>query len=135
RRAVVLPPDRRPRRPGDLRRDEAAAAGRPAGGDAARARRTPDAPTRPPRHERRLQVLPRRWDVAPDPGKRHGAARPRLHGGDLGRAARGDARGRGATGWGHVTDAPRRVDKPWGHELIWIVTDRYVGKRTGIDAG
>jgi mannose-6-phosphate isomerase len=22
----------------------------------------------------------------------------------------------------------RRVDKPWGHELIWAVTDRYVGK-------
>jgi len=34
-----------------------------------------------------------------------------------------------------VTDAPRRVDKPWGHELIWVVTDRYVGKRIGINAG
>ena len=22
----------------------------------------------------------------------------------------------------------RRVEKPWGHELIWAVTDRYVGK-------
>jgi mannose-6-phosphate isomerase len=22
----------------------------------------------------------------------------------------------------------RTVDKPWGHELIWAVTDRYVGK-------
>jgi mannose-6-phosphate isomerase-like protein (cupin superfamily) len=22
----------------------------------------------------------------------------------------------------------RRVDKPWGHELIWAHTDRYVGK-------
>ena len=23
---------------------------------------------------------------------------------------------------------PRRVEKPWGHELIWAETDRYVGK-------
>src|SRR5688572_15961703 len=23
---------------------------------------------------------------------------------------------------------PRRVDKPWGHELIWAETDLYVGK-------
>jgi quercetin dioxygenase-like cupin family protein len=23
---------------------------------------------------------------------------------------------------------PVRVDKPWGHELIWAHTDRYVGK-------
>jgi mannose-6-phosphate isomerase-like protein (cupin superfamily) len=31
--------------------------------------------------------------------------------------------------------APRRVDKPWGHELHWVVTDRYVGKVIAIDAG
>lgn len=24
--------------------------------------------------------------------------------------------------------AKRRVDKPWGHEIIWAQTDRYVGK-------
>ena len=30
---------------------------------------------------------------------------------------------------------PRRVDKPWGHELIWARTDRYVGKLLVIDAG
>jgi len=24
--------------------------------------------------------------------------------------------------------AERRVEKPWGHELIWAHTDRYVGK-------
>ncbi len=30
---------------------------------------------------------------------------------------------------------PRRVDKPWGHELIWAVTDRYVGKILTIEAG
>jgi mannose-6-phosphate isomerase len=31
--------------------------------------------------------------------------------------------------------AGRRVDKPWGHELIWAVTDRYVGKILVIDPG
>jgi mannose-6-phosphate isomerase-like protein (cupin superfamily) len=25
-------------------------------------------------------------------------------------------------------DCPKRVDKPWGYELIWAHTDRYVGK-------
>jgi mannose-6-phosphate isomerase len=29
----------------------------------------------------------------------------------------------------------RRVDKPWGHELIWAETDRYVGKVLHINAG
>ncbi len=29
----------------------------------------------------------------------------------------------------------RRVDKPWGHELHWAVTDRYVGKVLVIEAG
>jgi len=28
-----------------------------------------------------------------------------------------------------------RVDKPWGHELIWARTDRYVGKILHIAAG
>lgn len=31
--------------------------------------------------------------------------------------------------------APRRVDKPWGHELIWAETDTYVGKVLHIRAG
>ena len=31
--------------------------------------------------------------------------------------------------------ATRRVDKPWGHERIWAVTDRYVGKVLVIEAG
>lgn len=31
--------------------------------------------------------------------------------------------------------AIRRVDKPWGHELIWAHTDRYVGKTLVIEAG
>jgi len=30
---------------------------------------------------------------------------------------------------------PRRVDKPWGHELIWAQTDRYIGKLLFIKAG
>jgi mannose-6-phosphate isomerase len=30
---------------------------------------------------------------------------------------------------------PRRVPKPWGHELIWAHTDRYVGKTLVIEAG
>lgn len=29
----------------------------------------------------------------------------------------------------------RRVEKPWGHELIWAHTDRYVGKIISIDPG
>jgi mannose-6-phosphate isomerase len=34
----------------------------------------------------------------------------------------------------HVGGA-RRVEKPWGHEVIWAVTDRYVGKVLVIEAG
>jgi mannose-6-phosphate isomerase-like protein (cupin superfamily) len=30
---------------------------------------------------------------------------------------------------------PRRVDKPWGYELIWAETDIYVGKLLHVDAG
>jgi len=29
----------------------------------------------------------------------------------------------------------RRVDKPWGHEIIWAETERYVGKLLHINAG
>jgi mannose-6-phosphate isomerase len=29
----------------------------------------------------------------------------------------------------------RRVDKPWGHELVWAETARYVGKILHIQAG
>ena len=32
-------------------------------------------------------------------------------------------------------NVPRRVDKPWGHELIWAHTDRYVGKILHVKAG
>jgi mannose-6-phosphate isomerase-like protein (cupin superfamily) len=34
-----------------------------------------------------------------------------------------------------VSDLPYRVEKPWGHELIWARTDRYVGKILHVDAG
>jgi mannose-6-phosphate isomerase len=30
---------------------------------------------------------------------------------------------------------PRRVDKPWGHEVIWAHTDRYVGKLLVLETG
>jgi len=29
----------------------------------------------------------------------------------------------------------RRVDKPWGYELIWAITDSYVGKILHIERG
>jgi mannose-6-phosphate isomerase len=29
----------------------------------------------------------------------------------------------------------RRVEKPWGNELIWVLTDRYCGKVITIDTG
>lgn len=31
--------------------------------------------------------------------------------------------------------SPVRVDKPWGYELIWAKTDRYVGKLIHVDKG
>lgn len=30
---------------------------------------------------------------------------------------------------------PRKVEKPWGHELIWAETDDYVGKILHVKAG
>jgi len=32
-------------------------------------------------------------------------------------------------------DDARRVEKPWGHELIWAHTERYVGKMLVIEDG
>lgn len=32
-------------------------------------------------------------------------------------------------------EADRRITKPWGHELIWTQTERYVGKLIVIEAG
>ena len=34
-----------------------------------------------------------------------------------------------------ASELPRRVDKPWGHEIIWAWTDRYVGKLLVIETG
>jgi mannose-6-phosphate isomerase len=34
-----------------------------------------------------------------------------------------------------ASELPRRVDKPWGNELIWAHTDRYVGKILEIKTG
>src|SRR6478736_1509052 len=34
-----------------------------------------------------------------------------------------------------MTVLPYRVEKPWGHELIWARTDRYVGKILHIEPG
>ncbi|HEY8818192.1 MAG TPA: cupin domain-containing protein [Candidatus Limnocylindrales bacterium] len=36
---------------------------------------------------------------------------------------------------GAPREPARRVEKPWGHELIWAHTDRYVGKILVIEAG
>ena len=33
------------------------------------------------------------------------------------------------------SELPRRVDKPWGYELIWAHTDRYVGKLLQLETG
>lgn len=34
-----------------------------------------------------------------------------------------------------MDELPYRVEKPWGHELIWARTDRYVGKVLHVKAG
>ena len=34
-----------------------------------------------------------------------------------------------------MTDLPYRVEKPWGYEILWARTDRYVGKILHIEAG
>jgi mannose-6-phosphate isomerase len=34
-----------------------------------------------------------------------------------------------------VPDVPYRIEKPWGYELIWARTDRYVGKILHVNAG
>lgn len=35
----------------------------------------------------------------------------------------------------HIEGEPEKIDKPWGWELWWTVTDRYVGKVIAINAG
>ena len=34
-----------------------------------------------------------------------------------------------------MSEIPYRVDKPWGYEVIWARTDRYVGKILHVNAG
>ncbi len=34
-----------------------------------------------------------------------------------------------------MPDVPYRVEKPWGYELVWAQTDRYVGKLLHVKAG
>ena len=34
-----------------------------------------------------------------------------------------------------MAEVPYRVEKPWGYELVWARTDRYVGKILHVDAG
>jgi len=34
-----------------------------------------------------------------------------------------------------MSDLPYRVAKPWGYEIIWARTDRYVGKILHVEAG
>ena len=34
-----------------------------------------------------------------------------------------------------MLESPRRVEKPWGYELIWAETDEYVGKILHVTAG
>ena len=34
-----------------------------------------------------------------------------------------------------MTTLPYRVEKPWGYELIWARTDRYVGKILHVETG
>jgi mannose-6-phosphate isomerase-like protein (cupin superfamily) len=36
---------------------------------------------------------------------------------------------------GGAANAARRVEKPWGYELIWAHTDRYVGKLLVVETG
>jgi mannose-6-phosphate isomerase len=34
-----------------------------------------------------------------------------------------------------LLEQPRRVEKPWGYELIWAETEQYVGKILHVNAG
>ena len=34
-----------------------------------------------------------------------------------------------------MSDFPKRIDKPWGHEIWWARTERYVGKLLHVKQG
>jgi mannose-6-phosphate isomerase len=42
---------------------------------------------------------------------------------------------RGRVSWELFASEPQRVDKPWGWELIWALTDRYCGKLLFVRSG
>ena len=134
---VVLPAHRRPRRPRPTtRRSRNACSSSSRSSAPASLAGQPVVRTQTLDTERRLQVLRRRRLVAARPVQRHGAAGPRLHGGDLAGDPRRDGRRGRAPGPRSVTDdAERRVEKPWGYERIWSQTDHYVGKILFIAAG
>lgn len=46
-----------------------------------------------------------------------------------------DRKGNSNTIFGVEDLKPRRVEKPWGHELWWAETDAYAGKLLHVDAG
>jgi len=46
-----------------------------------------------------------------------------------------EANEREATGTGVGKTTPKRVEKPWGYELIFAHTDRYAGKILHVNAG
>ena len=122
-----------------VRRGQAPAARRPRRERADRARRPAGVADPVARHQGRVQVLRRRRLVAARPDVRHRAARPGLHRGDVRGGAGADAGGRRAAGSRLVsslsTERARTVPKPWGHELIWALTDRYCGKIIVIETG
>lgn len=39
------------------------------------------------------------------------------------------------TGGDRFAVEPKRIEKPWGYELIWALTDRYCGKLLHVRAG
>ena len=57
---------------------------------------------------------------------------------ELARALRRDAEAAQPTSEGvepKLTEIPKRVEKPWGYELWWARTDRYVGKILHVKRG
>ena len=107
------------------------------------------------RDRRRLQVLPGRRLVGAHAHERHRAADARVRGGDHSRARRAAhrrsrepercqrARRSRSQRMTEIADASGsdqrrgsgRVEKPWGYELRWAVTDRYLGKLIHVDQG
>ena len=145
RRPVVLPADRRPRRASGLPRDRSAGCS-----STSRRRRPTELAGQPVARTQsrstrsdgfKFFVADGSWLLDPDvaaPSRSCASTRrrPRAEARDAMLGA-GEQLVRGC-----VSDATsaapagaRRVDKPWGHELIWAHTDRYVGKLLVIETG